>query len=215
MPLLLDDLAETLSTPSLLLSDLAKAKELLPSKQPLVVAGTGHRPDKLGPKPQCYSDGMLSRLTVLAYRYLQILEPDKVITGMALGWDTALALAALELEIPLVCAIPFRGQELSWPETAQKRYNSILKQASKVTIVSKGSYSLHKMQRRNEWMVDRCDLVLALWNGSSGGTQNCINYAESKNKAILNAWYDWQVLKHTDQRQRQKRPGPRRRSTAS
>ena len=41
------------------------------------------------------------------------------------------------------------------------------------------------MQKRNRYMVDKSDLVLAIWNGSySGGTWDTIKYARSKNKEI-------------------------------
>jgi uncharacterized phage-like protein YoqJ len=49
------------------------------------------------------------------------------------------------------------------------------------------------MQIRNEWMVDNAHIVLALWDGSSGGTGNCIKYANRKsvNKPIINLWSSW------------------------
>jgi len=58
----------------------------------LVVGVTGHRPSKLGTE-DCYSDETLKKLTKLAYRNLKQLQPSKVITGMALGWDTGVAIA--------------------------------------------------------------------------------------------------------------------------
>jgi uncharacterized phage-like protein YoqJ len=44
------------------------------------------------------------------------------------------------------------------------------------------------MQRRNEWMVERADVILALWNGSSGGTANCVAYARQRGSRIVNVW---------------------------
>ena len=42
------------------------------------------------------------------------------------------------------------------------------------------------MQKRNEYMVDKSDLVIAFWNGEeSGGTWNTINYAERKGKQLV------------------------------
>lgn len=41
------------------------------------------------------------------------------------------------------------------------------------------------MQIRNQWMVDRADQVIGIWDGTSGGTANCLEYATSKNKPIL------------------------------
>ncbi len=41
------------------------------------------------------------------------------------------------------------------------------------------------MAKRNRYMVDKSDLVLAIWNGQeSGGTWNTIQYARSKGKPI-------------------------------
>jgi hypothetical protein len=31
-------------------------------------------------------------------------------------------------------------------------------------------------------------LVIALWDGSTGGTRNCIDYAQRKQIEIVNAW---------------------------
>jgi uncharacterized phage-like protein YoqJ len=47
------------------------------------------------------------------------------------------------------------------------------------------------MQRRNEWMVDRADKLVALWDGSWGGTFNCIEYARKKGVPFDNLWARW------------------------
>src|SRR3546814_11284050 len=86
---------------------------------------------------------------------------------MALGWDTAWALAALDLGVPLTAAVPFSGQEKSWPAESQRRFHSILERAAAVEIVCPGGFAAHKMQTRNEWMVDHADGVVALWAGRS------------------------------------------------
>jgi len=41
------------------------------------------------------------------------------------------------------------------------------------------------MQKRNEWMVDHSDYVIAVWDGSKGGTGNCVKYAIKQEKEIL------------------------------
>jgi uncharacterized phage-like protein YoqJ len=107
-----------------------------------------------------------------------ISNPVEVISGMALGVDTLGAEIALGMGIPLIAAVPFKGQESNWPPASIKKYNSILERASEVHVVTEdGYYAAHLFQKRNEWMVDRADLVCAVWRGKSGGTANCVNYA--------------------------------------
>ena len=55
-----------------------------------IVAGSGHRPSKLGG----YSEQIHEKLVALAIGWLKKNEPSCVLSGMALGWDTALAEAA-------------------------------------------------------------------------------------------------------------------------
>jgi hypothetical protein len=50
------------------------------------------------------------------------------------------------------------------------------------------------MQIRNEWMVDHCTHVAALWDGSPGGTGNCIRYVRKIGRPFDNLWQDWQAL---------------------
>ena len=62
------------------------------------VAGTGHRPNKLGG----YDDDIYQRLVTLAMTYLEETRPKRVISGMALGWDQALAEAAVNRILSLL-----------------------------------------------------------------------------------------------------------------
>lgn len=149
-----------------------------------VLAGTGHRPSKIGGYKE---EAHLYRLKLLT-KVLNKLKPEKVISGMALGFDIELAEAAISLNIPLLAAIPFINQDKIWPEKSKIIYQELLNKASEKVIVCEGEYVPWKMQKRNIFMVDSCNLLLALYNGTKGGTQNCVKYAESKNKPILNIW---------------------------
>lgn len=148
------------------------------------VAGTGHRPDKLGG----YSQHAHWRLTSFAMEEIAILHYtypiDSIISGMALGWDQALAEAAVELGIPLIAALPFADQCVKWPEESRKQWERLVSRAAQVHEVCPAGYAPWKMQRRNEWMVDQLeqvdDVLLALWDGTPGGTGNCVDYALRK-----------------------------------
>lgn len=149
----------------------------------MIVALTGHRPEKLGgytiPNPT------YSRVCKRIEAKLQELKPEKIISGMALGVDQWAVNIALNLNIPFVAAIPFVGQERNWPERSQIIYQKLLEKALEKVIVSQGGYAGFKMQIRNKWMVDHCDLLMAVWDGTLGGTANCINYAKSIGREIL------------------------------
>lgn len=152
----------------------------------MIVSGTGHRPDYLGG----YDQETLDNLVLVAKRALKELDAKLVITGMAQGWDTALALAAWELRIPFHAYIPFLGQESKWPEKAQERFNWLLSKAEEVVFVCEPGYSPWKMHRRNEAMNEAADLVLALYDEAkpTGGTAGCVKDALKRNKPVKNAW---------------------------
>jgi predicted Rossmann fold nucleotide-binding protein DprA/Smf involved in DNA uptake len=105
---------------------------------------------------------------------------------MALGGDTLFALACLELEIPLLAAIPFCDQEKRWPKASKELYYEILNNKLVTShIVTQGAYNLTAFQIRNEYMVDLCDKLLAIHDGTRGGTYNTVRYAQSIDKDII------------------------------
>lgn len=148
----------------------------------MIVAFTGHRPDKLGGYK--LPNETYIKVCRQIDSALKELKPEKVITGMALGVDQWAAMIAHKLNIPYLAAIPFEGQEKAWPEASQKAFRLLRKLAAEEVIVSSGGYSVDKMQVRNIWMVDHCDVLIAIWDGTKGGTGNCVEYAKSVNKEI-------------------------------
>lgn len=158
----------------------------------LTLAGTGHRPDKLGG----YGETVYNRLVALCEASLHHFKPHKVISGMALGFDLALAQASLNLKIPLCAYLPCLNQDAKWQPKQQQLYKEILSQAESVVMCGPGGeYAAFKMQLRNERMVDDCELLLALWDGSTGGTGNCIAYAKKIQRQICNIWRSWEKYK--------------------
>jgi uncharacterized phage-like protein YoqJ len=115
---------------------------------------------------------------------LKFIKPEKAISGMALGFDQWAASACIELNIPFIAAVPFVGQESIWPDKSKIIYNDLLLKAEETIIVSEGGYEAWKMQTRNEWIVDNSEIVIGCWDGTGGGTHNCIDYALKKNKKV-------------------------------
>jgi len=149
----------------------------------MIIGVTGHRPNKLGsfkiPNPT-YNFVMDKTLSII-----KEYKPTKIITGMCIGYDQWVANLAIKLKIPFVAAIPFLGQELLWPPDTQKYYRKLLSHAAQIEIVSAGAFASWKMQARNQWIVNNSDLIIAAFDGSRGGTFNCIEYAKENNKTIL------------------------------
>ena len=112
------------------------------------------------------------------------------ISGGAIGVDMDFAEAVLQAkkqnkDIMLEITVPCRNQDLKWSKDDKMRYAEILNSTDFVNILSEG-YTSFCMQKRNEYIVNKSDLVIAFWNGEeSGGTWNTISYAKRKGKQIL------------------------------
>jgi uncharacterized phage-like protein YoqJ len=182
---------------TMILDDIKTPDKVTSNFHNRIVVATGHRPQKCGG----FSEAARMQLKHIALEWLSAMKPRCAVSGMALGWDTAIVEACLHLGLPYVACIPFRGQESQWPSSSRMTYCDYLLKAANVIICSPGEYSAHKMQIRNERMIDMAlqygpglnnSILLALWDGTSGGTENCILYARTRIQT-LNAWPDFLV----------------------
>lgn len=157
---------------------------------------TGHRPNKL---PWGYNEKGL-KFFLFKIRLRKAIEESikngykYFISGMALGSDIICAEIILSLKkkhpnISLECAIPCINQTERWLKDSIDRYNYILSKADNVTYVSNKPYFNGCMQKRNNYMIDNSSLLIAIYNGLSGGTQLTIDYAMKQkiNIKIINA----------------------------
>lgn len=136
-----------------------------------------------------HHEQIVNILASSCYTFSNVTQDSTFITGMAIGADQLFASAVLSLKqrgllCNLIAAVPFKGQESKWPQKSKNLYYSILECCDMVQYVSEPGYEAWKMQRRNEWMVDRATSVIALWDGSSGGTRSCAEYAKRQGKEI-------------------------------
>lgn len=154
-------------------------EEVLPT---LTIAVTGHRPPKLGLQYSVAAGNLhvYKPMIRLLDELGSEVEIVRVLTGMALGVDQLMADACRDTYTPYTAVVPFLGQESRWPPAVQGYYRRLLDDAVKVIVVSDGGYAAWKMQVRNEWMVDHADRLYAWWDGSSGGTANCVAYARKQ-----------------------------------
>ena len=155
------------------------------------IAVTGHRPPRFGGYDERSNDTIIAvkRSPEQVVDLLVEAGAETFISGVALGVDTWAAEAVLgwkkrHPQIRLMCAVPHENVEVKWPPASQTRFHSILKRADRVVLVSKGDYSPEKLLKRNEWMIDHADGLLAVWDGSPGGTAHTVHYAESVGKPV-------------------------------
>ena len=152
---------------------------------------TGHRPDKLpwGPDERDPRCAALKRSLLREIEGLYRRGFRHFISGMAMGCDLYFAEAALELrekypELSVEGAVPCPTQAERWPEPLRRRWRDILDQCDLETVVQQ-NYDRYCMLRRDRYMVDRSAAVLAVFDGTPGGTQYTLNYAMDKKLAIL------------------------------
>lgn len=84
-----------------------------------------------------------------------------------------------------IAAIPCAGQSSVWPQKSKERYQDIVTHPLCTKHwVSTEPYAPRLMMLRNMWMVDNCDLIIGVYDGSRGGTQSCLHYAAKRNREI-------------------------------
>lgn len=156
------------------------------------ISFTGHRPDKLGGYNENNSTARWVKDQLSYHIRNQIIYGgfNRFIWGGALGVDQWAAFEVLELKkefphIMLDLYQPFADMDIKWFDSSRRNFKNLASQSDKIITVCEGGYAAWKMQKRNEAMVDNSDLVIAVWDGSKGGTFNCVGYAFSKSKELF------------------------------
>ncbi len=154
---------------------------------------TGHRPKSF---PYPYGKDIIKHkayLKRLRQTILFIINEYGVthfISGMAVGFDMDFAETVLNLRdeerylITLECAIPCYDQTLKWSKPDKSRYDGLLRRTDRFIVIS-DQYTPECMFKRNRYMVDKSDVIIAFFNGvKKGGTWYTVDYAMKKNKII-------------------------------
>ena len=151
---------------------------------------TGHRPNGFTFDYFKDEEKRNAYLTALQSKIVFAVEQGatQFISGMSLGVDLDFAEIILKLKakfpITLECAMPYPDYFVRWSFEDEKRNYEILKSADKVTLVS-DRYFNGCLFKRNRYMVDKSDLVIAVFNGEKkGGTFYTLSYAEKQGKHI-------------------------------
>ena len=154
-------------------------------------AFSGHRPQNL---PFGFNEAdarCLSLKRALKEQILRLIEEERVthfISGMAIGVDMYAAEIVLELKalyptVTLEAAIPCEAQPDKWTAPLRARYFKLLAACDKTTLLQK-EYTKDCMERRNRYMADNADILLAVWDGKPSGTGKTVAYALRQGKPV-------------------------------
>ena len=150
---------------------------------------SGHRPEKLP------TGAPLRMLQSLLFREIEsAMEEgaDTFYTGMARGVDLDFGVEMIKrkmlskryADLCVEAAIPYPDQAARYDRESKKKYNFILDHADRITYIE-NEYTKDCYLARDRYMVDKSDLVLAIWNEQQdGGTYYTIRYAEEKGKEL-------------------------------
>ena len=153
---------------------------------------TGHRPHKLPWGRNEDDERCIATRKALAGQ-IEALHRLRGITdyysGMADGTDLFAALAVLELkercpDVQLHCILPYPGQCDRWPEPARDRYHAILDMADDIVTLSNHYYDGCLLDR-NKYLVDAARYLLAVYDGTRGGTAATIAYARRLGRNVI------------------------------
>ena len=149
---------------------------------------TGQRPKDLGSYNPKDLAPFLWEVQKVIISYIENKNCDTFIAGGALGFDLWAARIVIKLKekyphIKLISALPCRNQSKMWSKASQEEWQFVIDNSDEVVLVTDEDYKPYLMQKRNEFMVDKADFIIAGHNGNThGGTFNCLQYARKKIK---------------------------------
>ncbi len=117
-------------------------------------------------------------------QYIVEHEPRLMVSGMAIGADLVWARLALNFRIPLLACVPFQGQWKRWSVAQCEAWHEIMSHSlTTAVMVTDKPYAAYLYHRRNEFMCDVSDYLVAVHDGGGkgSGTRACMDYAVKTN----------------------------------
>ena len=141
------------------------------------IAITGHRPGRIA--------GRENEIQEWIRRQLISNNCTEALSGMATGTDQIFAKIVEDMGIPLICCYPYKRNKFHPVE------DDINAKAYDVRFIS-DEYSRQSYWIRDKYMVDNCDILLAVFDGKQeGGTWITVDYAKKIDKPIV--YFPWRT----------------------
>lgn len=175
-------------------------------------------PGRLGPEVMVTAHRSMSRRTIdwvthqLPRCLIKLRDECGMIratSGMARGGDLVFASAAADLGIPLRAAVPYPSQPLDgvdgrfgqkWSRAQRAAWGQMCAYADATGGLHRVSENdprsvgerISMLHKRNDWMLQRCQAVVALWEpvrdgrvNAVGGTYSCIEKAVGAGMPVI------------------------------
>lgn len=157
---------------------------------------TGHRPTrfKFGYKENMTGCKRLKKRLRDQFALLYEQGVRRFYVGGALGvdlWAGEILLRLKELpeyrDLELRIVLPGEGHDVDWDDRSRKRMAFLIRHSTETVIAGSGPYP-EDYRRRNEYMVDRADVLVAVYDNDRAirsGTGMTVNYAQKKKTPII------------------------------
>lgn len=161
------------------------------------VCFSGYRPEKMPKAGDETTDEIKAIKNALRIAIQNAIDGGYThfITGMACGFDIWAGEEVVRIReknkrwcksrITLEGAIPFREQSRNFTDNYKDRYDKLLMQMDKMSIVNM-QYSRGCYYSRNRHMVDASSMLITYFDGKKGGTAYTNEYAIKRGLHIVN-----------------------------
>lgn len=116
-------------------------------------------------------------------------QGGRVLAALAIGADQLFVTVALEQCLPVDVVLPCQDYEATFSQENRQRYSELLTRAATIQTLPFDHPSEEAFLAAGQFVVNRCDLLVALWNGKpaagKGGTGDIIAYAQSLCRPII------------------------------
>ena len=158
----------------------------------------GHRPGKLGGyRPNPISIWVKQALNAAIEKTIEN-RVYRFICGGSLGADQWAAESVVQIRdqatgksyqgrsgIELIIAQAFPSQSQNWPQENRWQYDKLLQKADQILAVDDDPYEAWKDHRRNIWLAENSDAMIAVWDGEPGRVSVPIGHAKGLKKPVL------------------------------
>lgn len=153
---------------------------------------TGYRPEKMR-LPLCCNPEEYVRSLVRPFIEQQYRAGVRLfMSGMAEGFDLWAAAEVLALcesgacpQVEIAAVIPYAGQAARYSSRSSELYDYVSRNATHQIILSENYYP-ECFYRRNDYLVENAGVILAYYDGQSGGTRYTVRMAGKCGIPVIN-----------------------------